>query len=111
MARHAAMQAVAEDRASLNVRSGARDKSGDDGGRGSVGGGTGTVDPGDIGRVMQRRQERRVFENRGLVVQTAYNLVYLPPRRRLLTVTMVGRRKCISYEYPYAYTLIASLVL
>ncbi|CAM9927691.1 unnamed protein product [Ectocarpus sp. 6 AP-2014] len=58
MARHAAMQAVAEDRASANVRSGAGDKGGEDGGRGSMGGRTGTVDPGDIGRVMQRRQER-----------------------------------------------------
>ncbi|CAB1117996.1 unnamed protein product [Ectocarpus sp. CCAP 1310/34] len=93
MAQHAAMQAVAEDRASANVRSGVRDTNGDNGGRGSVGGGAGTVDPGDIGRVMKRRQERRVFENRGLVAQTAYNLACLPPRRRLLTTTMVGRRK------------------
>lgn len=81
MARHAAMQAVAEDRASSDVRSGARGRKGDDDGRGSVGGGTGTVDPGGIGRVMQRRQERRVFEHRGLVVQTAFFLVWLPPIR------------------------------
>lgn len=93
MARHAAMQAVEEDRASSNVRSGSRDKRGDDDGRGA-----GTVDPGDIGRVMQRRQERRVFEHRGLVVRTAHVPVCLPPRRRLLTtaVTMDGYN---SYEH------------
>ncbi|CAM9870838.1 unnamed protein product, partial [Ectocarpus sp. 12 AP-2014] len=71
MARHAAMQAVAEDRASANVRSGAWDKSGDNGGRGLLGGGTGMVDPGDVGRVMQRRQERRASENPSLAAAKA----------------------------------------
>ncbi|CAM9974061.1 unnamed protein product, partial [Ectocarpus sp. 8 AP-2014] len=89
MARHAVMQAVAEDRASANVRSGAGDKSGEDGGRGSMGGGTGTMDPGDIGRVMQRRQERRVFENPSLAAAKASSRVAVT---RPLTPPMERRR-------------------
>ncbi|CAM9456141.1 unnamed protein product [Ectocarpus fasciculatus] len=89
MARHAAMQAVEEDRASSNVRSGSRDKRGDDDGRGLVGGGTGTVDPGDIGRVMQRRQERRVFEHPSLAAAKASSRVAVT---RPLTPPMEKRR-------------------